>query len=556
MLGTRRTEVLILFLFQLASRTPAAVFYVNAGGTNPSPPYASWDTAATNIQDAVSLASLNDLVLVTNGLYQYGGTAQPSGNPSNRVYVSRAMTLQSVNGPAVTTIRGITNANELMRCVYLADGAVLSGFTAINGGGGGIYCAGKSALITNCIIMANYASGSGGGIFSGSVFGCSISNNIGGLGGGGAFSSALTNCIIAGNGALIGSGGGISGGSAFNCSISNNSCINGNGGGAASSSLLNCLLISNSAEWAANSGTGGGAASSYLTNCVLIGNRAGYIGGGASGQVLVGCLLYRNYCNNYGGACSGTLINCTVVSNSSPDTGGLYTGTAFNSVLYYNSGAFGANYTSGYGLTNCCTTPLPAKGVDNFTNPPVFVNLASGDFHLRSNSPCINSGNNKYWPLYPPGFIFPAITNDLDGNPRFTGGTIDVGAYEFQSPASIISYAWLQQYGFPTDGSADFSDPDGDGMNNWQEWIAGTDPTDAQSVLTMLPPSNSVSGLTLTWQSVTNRTYYLERATNLLLQPAFTPIAGPITGQPGVTAYTGMTASNSPASFYRVSVQR
>jgi hypothetical protein len=194
---------------------------------------------------------------------------------------------------------------------------------------------------------------------------------------------------------------------------------------------------------------------------------------------------------------------------------------------------------------NCISPQFRPAANGNITNDPMFMNLSGGDFHLQANSPCINSGRNS----------LVTSTTDLDGNPRIAGGTVDIGAYEYQNPTSIISYAWLQEYALPTDGSADFIDSDGDGMNNWQEWRAGTDPANAASVLRLLPPATNASGLTVTWQSVSGVTYYLQRSTNLSAVPAFSTLQTNLVGQVSTTGYTDNTATNGGPFFYRVGLQ-
>ena len=103
------------------------VLYVAAGSLNPLPPYLSWATAATNIQQAVDATGPGAEIVVANGVYGGG------------LVVANPLALRSVNGPKVTVING----GGTNRCVSLTDGASLTGFTLTNGYatyGGGVWC--------------------------------------------------------------------------------------------------------------------------------------------------------------------------------------------------------------------------------------------------------------------------------------------------------------------------------------------------------------------------------------------------------------------------------
>jgi hypothetical protein len=589
-------NVLTLLLLALTGSASAATRYVWQDSPSPGLPYTNWTSAAHVIQDAVDAAQSGDTVLVAGGVYATGGRAVGTNLLVNRAAIDRAITVESLMGPEVTIIQGhqvpgTTNGDGAIRCVYLTSGASLSGFTLTNGAtrqwrwpediddrkesGGGLWCESASAVVSNCVVVGNSAYWDGGGAYSGTLNNCTLIGNSAGCEGGGAFEGTLDNCKLTANSALNDGGGACNarlknctltgnsagncgGGAALatlnNCTLTGNSADNGGGGAGIRCTLNNCTLTGNSA-----SNWGGGAAWSTLNNCTLNSNSAQYGGGASSGDgpeisVLNNCTLTGNLAFYGGGANWAWLNNCTLARNSASDSGGgAYGGTLNNSILYFNAATHGANYYTDeyHPLNYCCTTPMPTNGFGNITNAPLFVDYAGGNLRLQSNSPCINAGNNSSLTNY---YYFTNLF-DLDGLPRIVRGTVDIGAYEYQGSGSLISYAWLQQYGWPTDGSADAADPDADGYTTWQEWRCQTDPTNALSALRLLSATPVGTNVTVSWQSVAGVNYFLERSTNLASSPVFTPLATGIPGQGGTTTYTDTDAGRLAPLFYRVGVQ-
>ena len=348
-----KTTLCFTFGFVLSGvcQLSATTLYVSQAGTNPVPPYGAWATKSTNIQDAVDAANGGDTVLVTNGMYRFGGHTVGTNQLVNRVAIVQPIQVVNVNGPKVTNIQGYqvpgtVTGTGAIRCAYITNGAVLSGFTLSNGAtlnsgavsdqsGGGAFCE-PGATLTNCILAANTAASYGGGVTGGTV----------------------NNCLIVGNFAGV---------------------------------------------------VGGGADGGWLNNCLIVDTSASYSGGGAS---------------------SGPINNCTVVFNSAGVEGGGVVGLGAantNSIIYYNTAPFAPNFakTQPRDFLDpqfCCTTPLMVFLSGSITNEPLFVDPAGGDFHLQASSPCINAGTNAN----------AAGPTDLDGNPRISGGVVDMGAYEYQ----------------------------------------------------------------------------------------------------------------------------
>jgi hypothetical protein len=274
-------------------------------------------------------------------------------------------------------------------------------------------------------------------------------------------------------------------------------------------------------------------------------------------------VLTANSATNFGGgAYGGSCFNGTVVGNSANNGGGGYGFDSFmihenclmyNSIIYYNTAVMATNCSACTQFDVCTPAEEGGTAPGNVSGEPLFVDLPGGNLRLQAGSPCINAGDNS--------FIY--TSTDLDGNPRIVGGTVDIGAYEFQGPSGMTFQAWLASYGLPTDGSADYADTDGDGMNNWQEWVCGTDPTDPLSVLRLLPLVVTNTNVIVTWQSAPGINYFLERSTNLESSPTFSLVATNIPGiagtnAPGRGGPVSFTDSNAPSAsrlFYRVGVR-
>jgi len=359
---------------------------------------------------------------------------------------------------------------------------IIKNNTSYGYGAGVCFCDGKIQYNT---ITENYAPSGGGGLYqcNGTIQYNTITNNYrGGLsscngniqvniiannngyGLGGCDGLIQYNTIVKNSGTGLGS---CNGTIQFN-NIWYNIVTDGNGGGLSycNGTIYNNHIWKNSAKqyggglyncdgvivyndiWDNSASSGGGLSHCdlYIVNNIIWLNKAkGFAarGGGIyyCTNLIQNNMIFSNSSDQYGGAISDSNLiqNNTIWGNIAKNNGGGLnncSGTIRNCVIWNNSAPNNPQLNNSSQPTYSCVQNLTGGGVGNISNDPLLYDTEMGDFHLTSDSLCIDAG-----------MLIDYMTNDFEGDTRpFDGSPIsrgddsdyDIGADEYDASPPIV----------------------------------------------------------------------------------------------------------------------
>jgi len=374
---------------------------------------------APTIQAGIDLSVVGDTVLLASGTYHDCTHVDGEGLRCCAV-LKEGVSLRGETGdPSSVRI----DAEQLGRCLYIeyATQTIIEGITLTGGYAAGVYgqkdgagllAVTSSVRVRDCVFTENHADHTGGGValiynLSSQFENCQFLSNSCSSDGGGLYAlgtdAPLRTCQFTGNTAKSGGGLFCEDGTSMlveDCVFEGNEATDGGGVYVwyASPSFRNCVFRENAAD--VHGGALHGNLPNYddgtdtsLEDCLVVGNAAGGDGGGLFCRS--GADLYVN--------------NCTMVGNmSSTEGGGLASGSssiAFvtNTIIAYGAGGAAAacvgvgamisiDCSDVFGNANgdwvgCIASQAGADG--NFSANPRFCGAPTGDFTLRSDSPCL-----------------------------------------------------------------------------------------------------------------------------------------------------------------------
>ncbi|RLD09423.1 MAG: hypothetical protein DRI44_08480 [Chlamydiae bacterium] len=235
-------------------------------------------------------------------------------------------------------------------------------------------------------------------------------------------------------------------GSLENCNFIGNSAQNA--GGAIynmifSDNIQHCLFINNSAS----NGAAISRSSSVIDRCIFSNNTATIYGGAVyETKKDIRNSLFVNNSAQKGGALAAAyyysldIQNNTFCKNHASESGGAIYETSkkydfFNNIVWNNTASNNAQIYLDVASTNYFNNAIQDwtwMQNNNLSNYPDFTDFANDNYHLQTNSYCIDSGTNTPREIY--------SWFDLDDSYRVVGYYVDRGCYEFYNTEDEIDY--------------------------------------------------------------------------------------------------------------------
>ena len=481
----RQRSILCLCTTILAATAAGSLFEEAARGSVIQVP-----ADQPNIQAAIAAAVDGDVVVVAPGTYT--GWANRNLDFAGKAITVRSTDPGDPAVVAATVIDCGQAGRGFIFQSGETPASVVDGLTIINGfatdGAGVFLLNGSGATIRSCVFSQNTVPDFRGVIQSGNnpvepaelqIIDCTIQNNLGG-GFTSYFIDTLTirGCTISGNtgpgismstfgtaharveGCTITANGGaginLKGGllEVFDCTVTDHAetgvSLNVSSGAifdGDSVEISNSIISRNSSLT-----TVGGlkvhnqAGTSVLVRSCLITDNIGRTAGGMQlsgfeNFLITTSTIADNTATELGGGgirvtggspgASTDIRNCIIWGNTAPEGDQLLLNSLFNnpaivSVDFCDLQGGAASVAID---TACCSPSQLLFGKNNLDTNPLFLDPASGDYHLAAESPAINAGD--------PGFVAAAGETDIDGDPRVVGAQVDLGADEFRHPADL-----------------------------------------------------------------------------------------------------------------------